>query len=307
MAGPLPFELCDLVIDELRFSFTDLKVCSLVCKAFLPRCRAHLYRILHIGPRRICGIDKERMQSLFEELQNSFTETLQQPDIVSCIQGLCIESRIRDVFYNPPRVVNPSQPQGKAVIKPSISSIDLPFKQLQFLRTHWKFIDSLNDPSDSVSGDVALFEQVLDRIDCLEHLVIEKYWRFHAYRDILRSIAVHAPHLKTLCLSEFRWYPSFSILVLEDIFDEWSSKFASLGITPLRLDRLCLRNFSTKGTDLIQMVVLPSPCLDLRMLRYLAMPASSLEKAFTDERFSELGRELIHLTITDLNTSGMWL
>ncbi|KAE9398571.1 hypothetical protein BT96DRAFT_994770 [Gymnopus androsaceus JB14] len=176
----LPYELHELIIDKLRYSFPELEACSLVCRAWLPRCRLHLFRVIRIGPQR-----------------------------------------------------------------------------------H--------------------LLQLLDQIEHLEHLVIEKYWEFHA--------------------NQFKWYPSFDVLVLEDIFDQWNSDFIAHGIPPLRLERLCLRKFSMKGTNLIQMVVLPSPCLDLHSLRYLAISATSLETALANE-FSELGKELVHLTITNLDTSA---
>ncbi|KAJ4473604.1 hypothetical protein J3R30DRAFT_3510265, partial [Lentinula aciculospora] len=300
----LPNELYELIIDELRYSFPDLKACSLVCKAWLSRCRHHLYRVIRIGPRRIHGIEKERMPFFLNKYQASFTHTFTLPEITFCIQGLSIESRMRDILYTPPLLTVPPTlhqiPKGRAVLKPSIFSVELPFQPLRFLRTHWKMIDLLNDQKDGMN-DIEMFERVLDRIQSLEHLVIEKYWNFHSRRDILRSIAVHAPKLKILCLSEFRWYPSFNHLVLEDIFDEWMVTFMSMNVPPLRLDRLCLRYFSPEGTNLIQTVVLPSPCLDLRALRFLAMPAKDLHAALAAGRFPDLGKELVHLTLTYLN------
>ncbi|KAF9069750.1 hypothetical protein BDP27DRAFT_672481 [Rhodocollybia butyracea] len=305
MAFIFPPELHELIIDELRLSFPELKACSLVCKAWLPRCRFHLFRIIRIGPRRVCGIEKERFPVYFKRFQTSFIHTFKLPEIISCVQGISFESRIRDIIYNPeplPVVPTDTLPQGQAILRPSFSSIDLPFQHLQFLRIHWRLLNMLYDGSGAVDTDIQAFEQVLSGIDRLEHLVVEKYRNFHANRDLLCSIAVHAPHLKTLCLSELRWFPSFSPFVLEDIFDEWRTKFAALGVRPLSLDRLCVRNCLQKGTNIIQSVVLPSTCLDLRRLRYLAMPATELQRALDDERFSEFGQELIHLTITNLDT-----
>ncbi|KAJ3835827.1 hypothetical protein F5878DRAFT_626880 [Lentinula raphanica] len=301
-------------IEQLGFarlySFPTIKSCSLVCKAWLPRCRYHLYRIVRIGPRRVNGIEKERMPYFLRKFDSAFCHTFKQPQIKCCVQGLTLESHVRDVSYAPSRLApTPTLhelPKGRAVIRPSTSSIDLPFQPLTFIRAHWKFIESLVEEHDGMS-DFKFFERILDRTQTLDHLVVEGYWQFHMRRDILRTIAVHAPGLKTLCLSEFRWFPSFSHLVLEDIFDEWMVAFVSLNIPPLKLDRLCLQKFSSKGTNLIQMVVLPSPCLDLRALRYLAMPAKDLCTAFIGGRFADLGKELIHLTITDLNTSNFRL
>ncbi|KAJ3798938.1 hypothetical protein GGU11DRAFT_779106 [Lentinula aff. detonsa] len=306
----LPNELHELIIDELTYSFPELKSCSLVCKAWLPRCRYHLYRVVRIGPRRVHGIEKERMSFFLRNFEVSFAHTFELPEINSCVQGLSLEYHIRDISYNPPRLT-PSPtlhelPRGKAVMRPKSSFIDLPFPPLTFIRAHWKFIDMLLGYTDGMN-DIRLFEQVLDRTHTLEHLVVEGFRHFHMRRDILRSIAVHAPKLKILCLSEFRWFPSFSHLILEDIFDEWMIDFVSMNVPPLQLDRLCLRNFSSKGTNIIQLVVLPSPCLDLRALRYLAMPAKDLLTALTSERFPDLGRELIHLTITNLNMSDFRL
>ncbi|KAJ3996309.1 hypothetical protein F5050DRAFT_132940 [Lentinula boryana] len=306
----LPNELHELIIDELSYSFPELKSCSLVCKAWLPRSRYHLYRVARIGPRRVHGIEKERMPFFVRNFEASFAHTFGLPEINSCVQGLSLEYHIRDIFYNPPYLtLSPTLhelPRGKAVMRPKSSFIDLPFRRLTFIRAHWKLIDMLLGYTD-VMNDIRLFEQILDRTHTLEHLVVESFCHFHMRRDILRSIAVHAPKLKILCLSEFRWFPSFSQLILEDIFDEWMIDFVSMNIPPLQLDRLCLRNFSSKGTNIIQLVILPSPCLDLRALRYLAMPAKDLLTALTSERFPDLGRELIHLTITNLNISGAFL
>ncbi|KAJ4474602.1 hypothetical protein C8J55DRAFT_562408 [Lentinula edodes] len=310
MVALLPYELYELIIDELRYSFPDLKACSLVCKAWLPRCRYHLYRVIRIGPRRVHGIEKERMAFFLKKFTASFTHTFNLPEITSCVQGLSLESHIRDVMYSPPALMPPptlhSLPKGKAVIQPSIFSVDLPFQSpLRFLRTHWRLIDMLDQQKNSMN-DIQMFERILDRSHSLEHLVIENYWQFHARRDILCSIAVHAPNLKTLCLSEFRWFPSFNHLILEDIFEEWLVKFVSTGVAPLQLDRLCLRNFSSKGTNLIQLVILPSPCLNLCSLRYLAMSAKDLCAALGGQ-FPELGKELVHLTVLNLNTSSFRL
>ncbi|KAJ3924174.1 MAG: hypothetical protein NXY57DRAFT_425173, partial [Lentinula lateritia] len=47
----LPLELHELIIDQLFYSFLQLKACSIVCKAWLPRCRLHLFRTLIVRPR----------------------------------------------------------------------------------------------------------------------------------------------------------------------------------------------------------------------------------------------------------------
>ncbi|KAE9392311.1 hypothetical protein BT96DRAFT_924796 [Gymnopus androsaceus JB14] len=275
----LPYELHELIIDELRYSFPELKACSLVCRAWLPRCRLHLFRVIRIGPRRVRGIEKEQTRDSFNKFQASFARTFQLPEITSCVRGIFFESCIRDVADRPPKlhIVLPS-PKGKMVINPLLSSIQLPFQQLRLLRIQWKSLTMLQDSQnrDAPETDIPMFEQLLDRVDRLEHLAIEKFGRFHANRDILRSIAVHAPKLKTLCFSEFKWYPSFSALVLEDIFDQWNSDFVAQGVPPLRLERL-------------------------------SISATSLETALANE-FSELGKELVHLTITNLDTSvfNLW-
>jgi len=55
--------------------------------------------------------------------------------------------------------------------------------------------------------------------------------------------------------------------------------------------------------DLVKVVILPSPCLDLSNLRYLAMSASSLRGALDDGRFPNLGKKITHLAIMDLDTA----
>ncbi|KAJ3809987.1 hypothetical protein EV368DRAFT_65171 [Lentinula lateritia] len=255
MVALLPYELYELIIDELRYSFPDLKAC----------------------PRRVHGIEKERMAFFLKKFTASFTHTFNLPEITSCVQGLSLESHIRDVMYSPPGLLPPptlhSLPKGKAVIQPSIFSVDLPFQSpLRFLRTHWRLIDMLDKKQNSMN-DIQMFELILDRSHSLEHLVIENYWQFHARRDILCSIAVHAPNLKTLCLSEFRWFPSFNHLILEDIFDEWLDKFVSTGVAPLQLDPMSAKDLC----------------------------------AALGGQFPELGKELVHLTVLNLNTSSFRL
>ncbi|KAE9394444.1 hypothetical protein BT96DRAFT_943190 [Gymnopus androsaceus JB14] len=124
---------------------------------------------------------------------------------------------------------------------------------------------------------VPALEKILQRIECLEHLVIESRWRFSVKEDILRSLAVYAPKLRTLSLLKLRWFPLF---------------------TPP-----CHRKHPWKSdvADLVNVVILPSPCLDLSNLRYLAMSASSLRGALNDGQFPDLGKRVTHLTIMDLD------
>ncbi|KAF8056527.1 hypothetical protein FPV67DRAFT_1677915 [Lyophyllum atratum] len=44
----LPPELTDIIIDYLFSDVRALKACSLVCKAWLPSCRCHLFRSIHL-------------------------------------------------------------------------------------------------------------------------------------------------------------------------------------------------------------------------------------------------------------------
>ncbi|KAE9392291.1 hypothetical protein BT96DRAFT_924780 [Gymnopus androsaceus JB14] len=84
----LPYELHELIIDELRYSFPELKACNLVRRAWLPRCRLHLFRVIRIGPRRVRGIEKEQTQDSFNKFQASFAHTFQLSEITSCVRIL---------------------------------------------------------------------------------------------------------------------------------------------------------------------------------------------------------------------------
>ncbi|KAE9392294.1 hypothetical protein BT96DRAFT_1000469 [Gymnopus androsaceus JB14] len=185
----------ELIIDELRYSFPKLKACNLVCRAWLPRCRLNLLRDIQIGPRRICGIEKGQTRDSFNKFQVSFARTFQLPENTSCVRGIFFESCVRDVAGRSPELhIVPPSPKGKMVINPLLSSIQLSFQQLRHLHIQWKSLTMLHDPQNIPDVlDISVFEQLRDRTEHLEYLVVVKYWEFHANRDILRSIAVHAP------------------------------------------------------------------------------------------------------------------
>ena len=50
----LPQELFEHVIDCLRYNRRELQCCALTCKAWLPRCSYHLFRLCRLGwPRKL--------------------------------------------------------------------------------------------------------------------------------------------------------------------------------------------------------------------------------------------------------------
>ncbi|KAJ3783767.1 hypothetical protein GGU10DRAFT_359977 [Lentinula aff. detonsa] len=284
----LPIELHELVIDELAYSFLALKNCSQVCKAWLHRCRLHLFRTLLVRPHIY---NTGYSSPFFCEYQQSFSFIA--PCILSYVRGLKLSYQSQNRFRSPLHSSkSPCIPISNALI-PTYSTdlISFPFKQLQFLHICWD--------ADNWGGITAL-EKMLQQIECLRHLVIEGRWRFRVKEDILSSVAVNAPHLKTLCLSKLRWFPnSLPSSLVEEILGHWNNRFLEKGVSPVQLDRFCITESSTKNCliDLIK-VVLRSPCLDLRSLRCLAMPASSLLRALDDERFRTLGWQVTHLAIS---------
>jgi hypothetical protein len=152
---------------------------------------------------------------------------------------------------------------------------------------------------------------MLQQIQCLEHLILESRWKFNVKEDILRSLAVYAPNLRILTLLNLQWFPLFTPPVIENILDTWNTRFNDASVPPLRLERLCIRDHwplvrpkknAAAVADLVKVVVLPSPCLDLSNLRYLAMSASSLRRALEDGRFPGFGKQVTHLTIMDVET-----
>ncbi|KAE9383525.1 hypothetical protein BT96DRAFT_951252, partial [Gymnopus androsaceus JB14] len=138
---------------------------------------------------------------------------------ISCVCGLRI-------FYESIPSQNATQTSSvslvpSALMLPSISSWSFitplsSFKGIRFLHIHWKAINWLHDPGHVAGAGTAL-EKILQRIDCLEHLVIESRWRFSVKEDILRSLAVYAPNLRTLSLLKLRWFPLFTPPVIENI------------------------------------------------------------------------------------------
>ncbi|KAK0214982.1 hypothetical protein IW262DRAFT_1277880 [Armillaria fumosa] len=57
----LPIELCNLMIDHLHDSKPYLFACSLVCRAWIPECRFHLFHNL-----RLCRDTADAFFQLFE-------------------------------------------------------------------------------------------------------------------------------------------------------------------------------------------------------------------------------------------------
>ncbi|KAJ6598473.1 hypothetical protein DFH09DRAFT_58459, partial [Mycena vulgaris] len=49
----LPHELVEEIIDHLLGDYSSLKAFSLVCNAFVPRCRSHLFETCTLGPKNI--------------------------------------------------------------------------------------------------------------------------------------------------------------------------------------------------------------------------------------------------------------
>ncbi|KAJ7116362.1 hypothetical protein C8R44DRAFT_983447 [Mycena epipterygia] len=47
---PLPIEVVDLILDHLHSDPLALKACSVVCRSWIPSCRAHLFRHLQLRP-----------------------------------------------------------------------------------------------------------------------------------------------------------------------------------------------------------------------------------------------------------------
>lgn len=315
MVAVLPCEIHELIIDELRYCFPELKNCSLVCRSWLPRCRFHLFRVIpiQIGPRMspILSYTRERCStSPFFYTYNQCPQcricNASPLPVISCVRGLRIHPE-----HGPPstRVTRPCSIMPHAAIPSTSWSVITPhssFKHIRFLHIHWRAINWFHNPVH-IGGPTA-FEKILQRIDSLEHLIIESRWRFSVKEDILRSLATCAPNLRTLSLLQFQWFPLFTPPVIENILDMWSVRFKELHVPPLRPERLCIWNpvqcdkNSAAVADLIKVAILPSPCLDLSNLRYLAMSASSLRGALDDGRFPNLGKKVTHLAIMDLDT-----
>ncbi|KAJ4477200.1 hypothetical protein J3R30DRAFT_188204 [Lentinula aciculospora] len=289
----VPLELHELVIDVLGLdhSFTALKACSLVCKAWLSRSRLHLFRILLIRPR---VFNKGYSDPFYYEYQQCFS--LNHQAISSYVRDLKLFYEPQNTFRSLLSPTNPScVPISSALIPvSSMITIPFPFNRLQSLHLCWKTVNL---------GGITAFEKMLQQIDCLRHLVIEGCWRFRAKEDVIASIAVHAPNIRTLCLSKFHWIPnSFASPFVEEILDRWNNRFLEKGVPPLPLERLYITQ-SDSTAILAKVVVLLSPCLDLRNLRYLAMPISSLLGALADTRFRTLGKQVTHLAIVNLDRS----
>ncbi|KAJ3878229.1 hypothetical protein F5051DRAFT_406208 [Lentinula edodes] len=291
----LPLELHELIIDQLLYSFLELKACSIVCKAWLPRCRLHLFRTLIVRPRIF---NKGYSEPFCCEYQQFFTldHSFITPSIVFHVRRLKLSYEVQTPFGLLPD--SSCAPISSALIPvSSMITIPFPFKRLQTLHICWRSVNW---------GGVTALEKMLQQIDCLRHLVIEGRWRFRVKEDILSSIALHAPGLKTLCLAKLQWFPnSIASPFVEEILSRRNDRFYEQGVPPLRLERLCITKSTSKNcvADL-EKVILPSPCLDLSNLRYLAMPAGSLQEVIHDARFRTLGRQVTHLAIVNLDTSA---
>ena len=75
----LPTELTDIIIDLLRDDTTCLRRCSLVCKAWIPPTRRHLFHEISIGPNDDSGKHERLLQLV-----------LSSPDIVQFIRCLLL-------------------------------------------------------------------------------------------------------------------------------------------------------------------------------------------------------------------------
>ncbi|KAJ3972262.1 hypothetical protein EV361DRAFT_153838 [Lentinula raphanica] len=291
MPTTLSLELQERVIDELAYSFPALKACSQVCRAWLPRCRSHLFRGLVIRP------------SVYNQgYSNPFLTEYQQ--IFPCISS-CIAYHVRalKLFYEiqPRRIASSSDipsPLDNALIPTSsTTTIPFPFKRVQSLHICWNAVNW---------GGITSLEKILQQIDFLRHLVIEGRWRFRVKEDILCCIAVNAPHLKTLSLLRLQWFPSsLGSPIISRIVSSWKEAFVEKGRVPgLKLERFCITESATKGSgvDLMKNVVLPSPCLDFEYLRYLAISANGLLEALGDARFEIFSKQITHLAIVKLDT-----
>ncbi|KIK63011.1 hypothetical protein GYMLUDRAFT_72249 [Collybiopsis luxurians FD-317 M1] len=159
--------------------------------------------------------------------------------------------------------------------------------------------------SGQIVGSVESLGNLLREIDCLEHLVVEGSWRFSLKDDILHTVAAHAPNLKTLCLSKLQWFPFFMPSVRENILVQWNARFRGKRVPSLPLERLCIWKPAKTRVDLATVVILPSPCLDLNQLRYLAIPASSLLRILDDTQFQNLGKKITHLAITHITSLAL--
>ncbi|KAF5371593.1 hypothetical protein D9758_003458 [Tetrapyrgos nigripes] len=85
-----PPELIDSIIDCLHNSPRVLKTCTLVARSWLPRSRVHLFRRLHLHFE-----ESSRKPSLNTYLANFRSYILSNPTIISCVEDLSLDLRVR--------------------------------------------------------------------------------------------------------------------------------------------------------------------------------------------------------------------
>ncbi|KAF5391690.1 hypothetical protein D9757_002391 [Collybiopsis confluens] len=285
MQATLPLELQELIIDLLRFCSADLKVCSLVCRAWLPRSRAFLFRVIALPVIPLnpnCGhCSWSRFGICSAALRQRIYWTLSTVPAPS-VRGVILSC---EPPTNSAKCLQLLQ-SGRHTIQPAITQGLL--RGLRLLHINGQ---------GSCTGES--FSDLLQEIDCLEYLIIEGQWSF-SFGNTFRSLAIHAPNLKALSLAKLRWLPS-----TEDLHGRRHVQLVEKRV--LRLERLCIWKPVKHHIDLATKLILPSPCLDLSQLRYLAMPASRLHLMLNDTRLKPLGREVTHLAITNFDAPAVQL